>query len=86
VEVSNAQIKLDKRTSIRSAYDSGLAGAALELGKNEIRKGFAFSRVGRVKCVECLDVALVDFLKVAAKWAPQNKTDKRRTNSRSSPP
>lgn len=63
----HAGLKLYRRTSIRGAYDSGLTGAALELGENEICKGFTFSRVGRVERVECLDVALVDFLGVPAK-------------------
>jgi hypothetical protein len=51
-----------RRTSIGGAYDRGLTAATLELGENEICKGLAFSRVGRVECVECSNVALVDFL------------------------
>jgi hypothetical protein len=58
-----------------------LTGAALELGENEICKGFAFSRVGRVERVECLDVALVDFLKIpASKSGQKKKTDRRRSH------
>jgi len=41
----HAGIKRDRRTSIRGAYDSGLTSAALELGENEICKGFTFSCV-----------------------------------------
>lgn len=57
-----ARVKQDRRTSIGCVYDSGLTSAALELGENEICEGFTFSCIGRVERVECLDVALVDFL------------------------
>lgn len=77
--------RLDRRTSIRAAYDSGLTSAALELGENEVRKGFTFSCVGRVQRVECLDVALVDVLRIPVSRATK-KRPQRRTNSRSSSP
>ena len=68
-----AGVKQDGRTSIRCVYDSGLTSAALELGENEIRKGFTFSSIGRVERVECLDVALVDFLDIPAKSGQEKK-------------
>ena len=80
-----AGVKQDGRTSIRCVYDSGLTGAALELGENEICKGFTFSCIGRVERIESLDVALVDFLDIPAKLG-HTKKSKRRTNSRSSSP
>lgn len=84
--MKRARVKQDRRTSIRCVYDSGLTSAALELGENEICEGFTFSCIGRVERVECLDVALVDFLDIPAKSGQETKTSKRRTNSRSSSP
>ena len=66
--------RLDRRTSIRAAYDSGLTSAALELGENEVCKGFTFSCVGRVQRVECLDVALVDVLRIPISRATKKET------------
>ena len=75
LHMMRAGVKQDGRTSIRCVYDSGLTGAALELGKNEICKSFTFSCIGRVERVECLDVALVDFLDIPAKLGHKKKAN-----------